>query len=134
MSIGRPTVYRSEYCDEIVEHMATGKSLTSFAVKINVHRDSLYEWAKVYPEFSDALEKARGARLSHYEQLGYAGMVGKIKGFNATVWIFSMKAYFGIREDGDEENKKQPINVTFNVVEDGNKSDGTTKPVPDVKK
>lgn len=126
MPAGQPTKYRPEYCEEIVEWMAKGKSLTSFAVKIKVTRETVYEWGRVHPEFSDALEKARSSRLSHFEDIGYAGMMGEIKGFNPTVWIFSMKAYFGVRED-EHDDKKQPINITVNMDKDADKSDEGAK-------
>jgi hypothetical protein len=75
----------------------------SFAYEIGVNVDTLYEWNKVHPEFSDAKKRAREAAMKSMSRLGLAGMGGKIKGFGQAAWIFWMKARFGWREDGPME-------------------------------
>lgn len=52
---------------------------------------TLHEWVKVHAEFSEAKRQAYAKNLLFYEKLGLTDMAGKIKGFNATVWIFNMK-------------------------------------------
>lgn len=44
-----------------------GYSLTAFAGMIGVHRDTLYEWAKVHDEFSDALKRHKAKRVFKLE-------------------------------------------------------------------
>ena len=51
---GRPTKFKPEYCEAIVEFMGQGYSKTAFAGSIGVSRDTILEWAKGYPEFSGA--------------------------------------------------------------------------------
>ena len=67
---GRPTKYKTEYCELLINHMAAGYSFLSFAGLIRVNQDSLYEWERVYPEFSES--KKRGFELSRlfWEGLG----------------------------------------------------------------
>jgi hypothetical protein len=60
---GRPTDYRPEYCDMAVEFMGRGYSLTAFAAHIGVARMTVYEWESVHPQFSDAIKRARDARV-----------------------------------------------------------------------
>jgi len=60
---GRPTLYNPIFIDKVKEYLGTtGKEQTSlptvegFAIYLDVSRDSLYEWAKKYPKFSDTLK------------------------------------------------------------------------------
>ena len=65
---GRPTLYRREYCQRIVELMAEGRSLEGCAALVGVHPDSLYEWQHRHPEFSDAVRAGRAAALAWWER------------------------------------------------------------------
>ena len=64
---GRPTSYRAEYCDRIIELMAEGRSLDGCAALLGVHPDSLYEWQRVHPEFSVAVRAGRAAATAFWE-------------------------------------------------------------------
>jgi hypothetical protein len=64
---GRPTEYRPEYCQAVIDLMAQGFSLTAFAASICVAKDTVYEWIKVHPQFSDAVARARAARVYELE-------------------------------------------------------------------
>jgi len=92
--VGRPSKYKPDYCNEVVLHMEQGFSFDSFAGRIGVSRDTLYEWLKVYPEFSDKVAIAQAKCLLKWEQLGLAGMLGKVKGFNGGVYAFNMTNRF----------------------------------------
>lgn len=87
--MGRPTSYKPEYCEQLIVHCGEGLSFESFAGVVGAHRDSLYEWVKVYPEFSDAKKKARAASLLFLDKVGRGLMTGKIKG-NVAAWIFTV--------------------------------------------
>lgn len=56
---GRKTKYKKEYDDKIVEFMTSGKSVVQFAASIRVCKDTVYEWVKVHPSFSDSYKLAR---------------------------------------------------------------------------
>lgn len=93
---GAPTKYRPKYCDMLIAHMSRGSgSYLSFAGKIDVCYDTLYEWEKVHPAFSDAKKRGLAKNLLHWEEVGYEGMKnsgGKDQPtFNSTMWIFNMK-------------------------------------------
>lgn len=64
---GRPSDYRGEYCDAVISFMAQGYSLTAFAGHIGQARDTIYEWMRAHREFSDAVNRARPARVAALE-------------------------------------------------------------------
>ena len=64
---GRPTSYRPEYCARLIELMAQGRSLDGCAVLLGVHPDSLYEWQRVHPGFSEAVRAGRAAATAFWE-------------------------------------------------------------------
>jgi hypothetical protein len=85
---GRPTDYRPEYCDLIVEKARElGLSVTAFAGVIGVSRETVYAWIKSYSAFSDAASRARSARVLWWElKLGRSR-----KGAETTAAIFALK-------------------------------------------
>lgn len=87
MSVGRPSKYREAYCNEVIETMATGLSLTAFAGEIGVSRDTVNEWQRVHPEFSDAVKVAKAKRTLALER----GMLTAESGPAVTARIFALK-------------------------------------------
>ena len=65
---GRPSSYRPEYCDVIIEAGKEGWSLTATAAKIGVHRATLFDWGTAHPEFGDALKSHRAHRAHSWEE------------------------------------------------------------------
>lgn len=91
---GAPTKYKPEYCQLLIEHMDRGFSFESFAAECDVCFDTLYEWVKVHPEFSEAKRKATAKGMRQWEKMGMSGMLGEIMNFNSGTWIFNMKNRF----------------------------------------
>jgi hypothetical protein len=52
--VGRPTTYKKEFCELLINHMSKGLSFETFGAIVDVCKDTTYEWVKVHPEFSDA--------------------------------------------------------------------------------
>lgn len=90
--MARPSTYQPEYCERVVEAGRQGKSVAWMASEFDVNKDTIYEWAKVHPEFSDALTRARAHAQRWWEDKGQDGMVAP--GFNGSVWSRSMAARF----------------------------------------
>ena len=87
--VGRPSKYRPEYCDMVVEHMSEGASLTSFAAEIDVSRETISEWSRVHPEFSVSVKKGKAKCAAWWERLGRTGAMGG--DVNPTLVIFGLK-------------------------------------------
>ena len=89
MPAGRPTKYREEYCDAVVEHMSHGASLTSFAAEVDVARSTINVWIEEYPEFSESVKRAKAKCAAWWEKIGRDGAQGG--GANPTLVIFGLK-------------------------------------------
>lgn len=107
---GRPTKYKPEYCNAAIEHMKQGGSIEELALVIDVHKDTIYEWAKVHPEFSDAIK--RGKSLSEAWWMSTARESLFIKEFNHVLWYMNMKNRFGWK-DKQEVEHTGGITVSF---------------------
>lgn len=105
--MGRPTKYKKEYCEKLIVHMSKGLSFESFAADCQCDRDTLYAWAKSHKAFSDAKKEGTALCEKRWEEIGMAGMAGKIKGFNAAVWIFNMKNRFHWRDKREDVTPPQ---------------------------
>jgi hypothetical protein len=106
---GQPTKYDPKYCEMVIEHMSQGLSVEAFAGIIAVCKDTVYEWAKVHEDFSDAIKVGKSKRRVFFERLGIDGMMGNLKNFSAAAWIFHMKCREGYKEDTEEN--KVPIKI-----------------------
>jgi hypothetical protein len=90
--MARPSEYKQDYCEQVVEYGKQGKSFAWIASELDVNKDTLYEWMKVHPEFSDAMGRSRAYSQRWWEDAGQVGMAGP--GFNASIWSRSMAARF----------------------------------------
>ncbi|MEJ6568572.1 MAG: hypothetical protein QNL80_06870 [Akkermansiaceae bacterium] len=71
-----------------------GKGKAEIACALGICRDTLHDWAKTKPEFSDAIKRAYEEALAWWEKRGREATFGEVKGFNATSYIFQMKNRF----------------------------------------
>jgi len=90
---GRPTKYDPAFCDEIVAMGQQGFSFAEMANGFDVVRETLTDWAKAHPDFSDALTRAKSASLAWWENEARNG-INKGSAFNAALWAKSMSGRF----------------------------------------
>ena len=86
--------------------MGQGFSLTAFAGHIGVSKETVYQWARQHPEFSDAVTRARPKRLAHLERQLLAGETGP----KVTAFMFALK-----NADADEWRDKQQVESTVTL-------------------
>ena len=87
--MGRPTEYRDEFCDAVVDHMREGKSLTAFAAEIGHARSSINEWMAAHPDFSEAVARGKALCAAWWEER--ARDSAKDGKGNATLIVFGLK-------------------------------------------
>ena len=133
---GRPTEYSEEIlkraeayiemCDEIHEIkerpvIKEGKveeenfvktrivlpTVERLALELDVHRDTLYEWASKYPIFSDTLAKLKAKQADMLIQYGLS------EEYNPTIAKLMLSANHDMREKTDATTDGKPINVVF---------------------
>lgn len=85
--VGRPSKYKKEYCSIPPRLAKQGKFIVHIAVAIGVHQDTLYEWAKVHPEFSEALRKAKA--IAHAWHLNKMLRATTTTEFNVSKWFLA---------------------------------------------
>lgn len=110
---GRPTVYKKAFEKQLYEHMSQGFSYESFAGKIGVTRETLYDWEKKHPNFSYMKNVGREAGLLTYEELVLNAAKGLIPNFNGTAAVWFGKNVYGWtdRRDVTQTNKNIEINI-----------------------
>ncbi len=81
---GRPSEYDPAFCEQVVEIAQEGAGLAEIAYRIGITRDTLNEWRKTYPDFSDAMTRALDASHAWWEAQGRAGTWSK--DFNANAY------------------------------------------------
>lgn len=119
---GRPTKYRKEYCQKLIDHMAEGLSFDCFGGDIPVVDSTLYYWLDKHPDFSEAYKIGKKRQREFWEKLGRAGAAGKIDNFNSAAWIFNMKNRFAWKNDITiNSNQTRTVNVNIEAKETENK-------------
>lgn len=94
MPVGRPTKYKPEFCDLVVEMGKEGKSLCQMACAMDITEETLSQWRKSKPAFSESLKRARQYSQAWWEDHGQKGSIGLIEGFNATSYVWQTKNRF----------------------------------------
>ena len=94
--VGRPSLYDPSFCDKVVALGALGKSVEQISSNLGVSCRVLYDWRDRYPEFLRALEEAKEAEQTWWEDQAQAYMLEHKDGakLNASIWSRSMAARF----------------------------------------
>lgn len=87
------------------------KSLAGFAIKIGVSRDTMHQWSKVHPEFSDAYSKAKDFQENYLLVNGLRGLI------NAPFAVFTAKNVLGWRERNIAETHSNLEELTNEELE-----------------
>lgn len=77
--VGRPTDFKPEYCEQLLEHMRQGGSFEAFGGVIRVAKQTLYNWTELFPEFMDAKKVGNNLSLKYYEDMGKLMSAGQLR-------------------------------------------------------
>lgn len=100
---GRPTDYRDEYCEQIIELGRLGYSKVQMACELGIVKKTLFNWAEEHPEFLHALTRAEQESQAWWEKQGQLGLTADK--FQASLWAKSMSARFP--DDYTEKSKQE---------------------------
>jgi hypothetical protein len=104
---GRPTKYSPKLCGLLPAMFANGESVVEVCAELGIHKDTFFEWVKIYPDFSDSYKKGLELSEAWWIRIGRIGSVGKAKIQPAT-WIFNMKNRF-------KWTDRQDMNINGNM-------------------
>lgn len=103
--VGRPTKYKPEYCEQIIELGKAGKSIAQMASHFDVDKASIFDWAAAHEEFSTALARAKAHSQTWWENTAQNNMDNR--NFNAQLWLKSVASRFR-----DDYTEKQVTEIT----------------------
>lgn len=111
--MGRPTDYKPEFCERVIDLMSEGASKAEVASELCRSYQTFLNWQAAHPEFLEAVKE--GERLSQgwWERLGREGASG-VKPVNPTVYIFNMKNRF---KDDWSDTSRQEIKASISHEE-----------------
>lgn len=113
--------YKQEFVDRLPGMFKNGEDVIEVCVELGICRAAFYKWVKKYPDFAEAYKEGKEKSEAWWRKLGRAGACGKAD-INPTVWIFNMKAKFGMSETSN-------INVNVDA-----KAEITQSPKDELKK
>lgn len=88
---GRPTKYKEEYNEQAYKLCLLGATDDDLAGFFEVNVDTIHEWKKVHPQFSDSLKKgkeiadANVANRLYQRAMGYVGKTTKFATFEGAI-------------------------------------------------
>lgn len=105
MPAGRPSTYKEEYCDTVIECGRDGMGKAEMASQLGISRVTLNDWCEKHPAFAYAVKRGLDEAQAWWEMKGRVATFGGIDGFNATSYIFQMKNRF--RDDWNDTIKQE---------------------------
>ena len=121
--IGRPTKYTpetinkiNEYIEEAIPQNMKIPTVEGIALKLGISKETLYQWAKKRPEFSDALAELK---MKQKECLTEIGIFGG-KEINASIVQLLLKINHGMTESTPLASNVENMQVNF-ISHDGRK-------------
>jgi len=107
MPDGRPSEYKPEYCDLVIECGKQGMSIAEMASACGVVRQTLFNWCDNYPDFLEAFTRAKNESLCWWELQARVGLYNRDGvSLNSSLWSRSMAARF---PDEYTERRKEEI-------------------------
>lgn len=92
MPAGRPTKYKPEYCERVIELGRAGKSRAQTCAILDIAIETLANWEKAHPEFLAATTRARELAQAWWEDQGQDGLTADK--FNAQLWWHQVRNRF----------------------------------------
>jgi hypothetical protein len=117
MPAGRPSKYKPEFCDLVVQQMSQGYSAEACAGDMDISKETLYRWIREIPEFCDAVGRGMSLGRKFWEKIGIAGTLGQIQRFNSSTYMFLMRNRFGYNENPADTQRAQITETQENVEE-----------------
>lgn len=88
------TMWYPEIADMMRACLDRGLSINASLAELSISVSSHERWLKEHEAYAIAVENGKNGSQKYWEKIGHDGIVGEIKGFSATAWMFVMKSRF----------------------------------------
>lgn len=115
MKKGRPTKYKAEMCDTVIELMKEGASKTEVCAELGISFETLSQWTDpeseyFKQEFSEAIKRGLQLCQAWWERKGRTSLENK--DFSYTGWYMNMKNRF---KWADRQETKHEGSLTVQI-------------------
>lgn len=107
---GRPTKYRPEYAQMLIEHMSKGFSFKSFGAIVTTDARTLDDWCNRYPDFLLAKNYSKLKERYYWEQLHHKITETNVGNMTGVIWAMKNKFHEDYKERRDD------VNVNLNAI------------------
>jgi len=117
--------YKKKYCQDVIEHMSTGKSFMTFAGVIGVAESTINKWASDFPEFGEAKDIGFSMRNKVVEEKLLDAAFTDAE-CNTALLALVAKNVLKLRSEPKEEEVKQQdmnVNITFSEATEEDRPD-----------
>ena len=90
---GRPTDYRPEYCEKVIEFGKLGYSKAEIALELDVDRGTLDNWLEEHPDFFTAMAKSQDFCKAWWLKSGRENVDNR--SYNSHLYSLHMQNRFG---------------------------------------
>ena len=113
--MGRPSLYKPEFCEQVIALGKQGKSITQIAAKLDVDKATVLRWKDEKEDFNTAMTRALTYSQDWWEDKAQTGLIDR--NFNAALWKHCVTSRF--REDYAEKREEGPsITIVTNSTVD----------------
>jgi len=134
--MARPSKYKDNFPNLLLDHMGKGFSFESFAALVGVTEETIHDWTRskladgtdnprYKAEFSESKKEGLIKARLFWERIGVnmtlgmpltwiddKGVEHKTEKYNVTAWIFNMKNRFGWRDRQDVTSGDAPVDYS----------------------
>ena len=91
MAFGRPTKYKVEFCQQLIDFIKDGHSNEAFCAVIGICEDTFYRWRREKLDFSEAYKIGNTARKGWFKEKARENLENK--NFNPVLWSMQVQPY-----------------------------------------
>lgn len=91
MAIHKNNKFKGEYCEQLIQTMASGKSYIQFLADLNVGVQTFYEWIDRYPNFAEAYKVGKVRGQAYWEAKIHDNLFDERFNVGAAKWLMGQR-------------------------------------------
>ena len=118
MKVGRPTKYKPEYCEIAETILGQDKPIFAVAAALGIHRGTLRDWKKKYPEFSTAVDMGRTSGMALFlRKVDKAAWDPHNYKVNTRLVCLLARNQYGMKTSRSEGKKQLDVSGTLSMAD-----------------